>query len=86
MRGLSVFLTVALTSAFAVSAHAETRSLQIAARLNGPYHIAGEGHEIHVDVAVSVGLAQYAPGESLAQLFRRVDQSMYRHKDTATSG
>ncbi len=67
-------------------AHAETRSLQIAARLNGPYHIAGEGHEIHVDVAVSVGLAQYAPGESLAQLFRRVDQSMYRHKDTATSG
>jgi diguanylate cyclase (GGDEF)-like protein len=67
-------------------AHAETRSLQIAARLNGPYHIAGEGHEIHVDVAVSVGLAQYAPGESLAQLFRRVDQSMYRHKDAATSG
>jgi hypothetical protein len=32
-----------------------------------------------------VGLAQYAPGESLAQLFRRVDESMYRHKDTATS-
>ena len=27
MRGLSVFLTVALTSAFAVSAHAETRSV-----------------------------------------------------------
>jgi diguanylate cyclase (GGDEF)-like protein len=67
-------------------AHAETRSRQIAARLNGPYHIAGEGHEIQCDVAVSVGLAQYAPGESLAQLFRRVDQSMYSHKNAATPG
>jgi diguanylate cyclase (GGDEF)-like protein len=67
-------------------AHAETRSRQIATRLKGPYHITGEGHQIHVDVAVSVGLAQYALGESLAQLFRRVDESMYRNKDTATSG
>jgi diguanylate cyclase (GGDEF)-like protein len=67
-------------------AHAETRSRQIAARLNGPYHIIGEGHETQCDVAVTVGLAQYAPGESLGQLFRRVDQSMYRHKDAATSG
>ncbi|HTW63536.1 MAG TPA: GGDEF domain-containing protein [Bryobacteraceae bacterium] len=67
-------------------AHAETRSRQIAARLNGPYRIAGEGHEIRVDVAVSVGLAQYIPGESVINLFRRVDESMYRHKDTAPSG
>ncbi len=67
-------------------AHAETRSRQIAARLNGPYHITGEGHEIHVEIAISVGLAQYARGESLSQLFRRVDESMYRNKDAATSG
>jgi diguanylate cyclase (GGDEF)-like protein len=67
-------------------AHAETRSRQIAARLNGPYHITGGSHQIHVDVAVSVGLAQYAAGESLAQLFHRVDESMYRNKDTAASG
>jgi diguanylate cyclase (GGDEF)-like protein len=67
-------------------AHAETRSRQIAARLNGPYRITGEGHEIRVDIAVSVGLAQYTPGESLVHLFRRVDESMYRHKDTAPSG
>jgi len=66
-------------------AHAETRSRQIAERLNGPYHVRGEDHEIHVDVAVSVGLAQYEPGESLAQLFRRVDESMYRSKDAAAS-
>ncbi len=67
-------------------AHAETRSRQIANRLNGPYRISGEGHEIRIDLGVSVGLAQYAPGESLAHLFRRVDESMYRHKDTAASG
>jgi diguanylate cyclase (GGDEF)-like protein len=67
-------------------AHAEARSRQIAERLNGPYHITGESHEIHVVVAVSVGLAPYAPGESLAQLFCRVYESMYRRKDTATSG
>jgi diguanylate cyclase (GGDEF)-like protein len=67
-------------------AHAETRSRQIATRLNGPYRINGQGHEIHVNVAVSVGLAQYATGESLSELFRRVDESMYRHKDTAASG
>jgi diguanylate cyclase (GGDEF)-like protein len=67
-------------------AHAETRSRQIAARLNGPYRITGEGHEIHVDVSVSVGVAQHAPGESVSTLFRRVDESMYRHKDAAASG
>ena len=66
--------------------HAEMRSRQIAARLNGPYRITGEGHEIRVDVAVSVGLAQHEPGETLLHLFRRVDESMYRHKDVATSG
>ena len=65
---------------------AQTRSRQIAARLNGPYRISGEGHEVRVDIAVSVGLAQYEAGESLAHLFRRVDASMYRHKDTAASG
>jgi diguanylate cyclase (GGDEF)-like protein len=66
--------------------YAETRSRQIAARLNGAYRVSGDGHEIRVDIAVSVGLAQHAPGESLDRLFRRVDESMYRHKDSATSG
>jgi diguanylate cyclase (GGDEF)-like protein len=67
-------------------AFAETRSRQIAARLNGPYRITGDGHEIRVDVAVSVGWAQFTPGESLTHLFRRVDESMYRQKNTAASG
>jgi diguanylate cyclase (GGDEF)-like protein len=59
---------------------AESRSRQIADRLNGPYQIVGPGREFRVDIAVTVGLVQYCPGESPEQLFRRVDESMYRQK------
>jgi len=59
---------------------AESRSRQIADRLNGPYRIMGPGRETRVDVAVTVGLVQYCAGESPEQLFRRVDESMYRQK------
>ncbi len=62
---------------------AESRSRQIAERLNGPYQIMGEGREIRVDIAVTVGLAQYCAGESPEQLFRRVDASMYRQKHSS---
>ena len=40
----------------------------------------GTGRELRVDVAVTVGLVQYCAGESPEQLFRRVDESMYRQK------
>jgi diguanylate cyclase (GGDEF)-like protein len=59
---------------------AETRAHQIAERLNGPYHILGFGRDMRVDVTVTVGRAQYCAGESPEQLFRRVDESMYRQK------
>jgi diguanylate cyclase (GGDEF)-like protein len=59
---------------------AETRARQIAERLNGPYHILGLGRDVRVDVTVTVGRAQYCAGESPEQLFRRVDESMYRQK------
>ena len=59
---------------------AESRALQIAERLNGHYQIAGPAGELRVDVAVTVGLVQYCSGESPEQLFRRVDESMYRQK------
>jgi len=65
---------------------AEARARQIAQWLNGPYRISADGHEIRVEVAVSVGFAQYQPGESAEQLFRRVDEQMYQHKPKATSG
>jgi len=63
---------------------AESRSRQIAGRLNGPYRITGVEREIRVDVAVTVGLAQYCAGESPEQLFRRVDESMYRQKHASS--
>jgi len=59
---------------------AESRSHQIAERLNGPYQIRGPGPEILADVTVTVGLAQYCAGESPEQLLGRVDESMYRRK------
>jgi diguanylate cyclase (GGDEF)-like protein len=62
---------------------AEFRSRQIAERLNGPYQIGGAAGEHRVDVAVTVGLAQYCAGESAKQLFRRVDESMYRKKHSS---
>ncbi len=62
---------------------AESRSRQIAERLNGLYRIIGSGREIRVDIAVTVGLAQYCAGESPEQLFRRVDESMYRKKHSS---
>jgi diguanylate cyclase (GGDEF)-like protein len=65
---------------------AESRSRQIAERLNGPYHILGPGREIRVEVAVTVGLAQYCAGESPEQLLGRVDESMYRHKHSSPAG
>jgi diguanylate cyclase (GGDEF)-like protein len=65
---------------------AESRSHQIAERLNGPYQIRGDGCEVRVDVAITVGLAQYCAGESPEQLFRRVDESMYRGKHSSPAG
>jgi diguanylate cyclase (GGDEF)-like protein len=59
---------------------AESRARQIAGRLNGPYHIAGTGGALRVDVTVTVGFVQYCTGESPEQLFRRVDEAMYRQK------
>ena len=64
---------------------AESRARQIAVRLNGSYHVVGPGREIRVDVTVTVGRAQYCPGESPEQLFRRVDESMYSEKQSSPS-
>ncbi|MGP0074577.1 MAG: diguanylate cyclase domain-containing protein [Bryobacteraceae bacterium] len=63
---------------------AESRSRQIAGRLNGPYQIFGPAGERRVDITVTVGLVQYCAGESPEQLFRRVDEAMYRQKHLAS--
>lgn len=61
---------------------AESRCRQIAKRLDGPYHVVGPGREARVEIAVTVGLAQYCTGESPEQLLGRVDESMYRQKQS----
>jgi diguanylate cyclase (GGDEF)-like protein len=65
---------------------AETRARQIAQRLNGAYHIRGPERELQVDITATVGLVQYCNGESPAQLFRRVDEAMYRQKQSSPAG
>lgn len=59
---------------------AEGRARQIAEHLQGFYRIVVAGREVRVEVALTVGLVQYCPGESPEQLFRRVDDAMYRQK------
>jgi diguanylate cyclase (GGDEF)-like protein len=65
---------------------AESRARQIAERLKGPYHIVVAGCEIQLDTAVTVGLVQHCAGESPEQIFRRVDEAMYRQKRAALDG
>jgi diguanylate cyclase (GGDEF)-like protein len=67
-------------------AHAETRARQISQWINGPYRVTADGREIRVDLGVSVGCAQYVPGETPEQLFLRVDESMYRQKHKGAAG
>jgi diguanylate cyclase (GGDEF)-like protein len=62
------------------------RSQQIAQWVNRPYTVSVEGQELIVEVHVSVGIAEYLPGETSEQLFRRVDESMYRHKHGQAAG
>ena len=61
--------------------HAVTRSGQIGQWLNGVYRVRVEGAEMLVDVAVSIGVAAYNAGETSEQLFERVDESLYKHKN-----
>ncbi len=63
---------------------AEARAHQISERLNGSYHVSADGREIRVALGVTVGLAEYSPGESQDQLFLRVDESMYHRKRSAS--
>lgn len=62
------------------------RSRQIADWLNGRYNVAVDQREIMVNMSVSVGIAERVAGESWSQMFQRVDESMYRHKNAPPAG
>jgi len=62
------------------------RSEQIANWVNRPYSVSVDGNEVTVEVHVSVGIAEHFAGETPEQLFQRVDESMYRHKNGQSLG
>ena len=65
---------------------AQSRSREIARCLNDHYQVLIDGHSVTVDVDVSVGVADYIPGEGTEHLFHRVDESMYRQKNSPPTG
>jgi diguanylate cyclase (GGDEF)-like protein len=60
--------------------NAVARAQEIAQWLSGPYHVTVEGQQLDVEVGVSVGIAERVAGETPAQLFHRVDASLYSKK------
>ena len=65
---------------------AAARSQQIAESVNCPYTVSVDGSQVSVEVHVSVGIAEYTPGETAEHLFHRVDASMYRRKNKPSGG
>ena len=56
------------------------RARQIASKLDARHAIPHQGREIRVSLTAESGIAQHRPGESVSQLFERVDQLMYAAK------
>ena len=59
---------------------ATSRATGISKWLSGAYRLTVHGQEQRIDVSVSFGVAQRAPGETPEQLFHRVDGSLYIEK------
>lgn len=62
------------------SGDARVRTRQIADRLGGRYTVKCAGRELVIDVGVSAGAAEYAPGEVAEELFARADALLYKCK------
>lgn len=59
---------------------AQARAEEIAELLGGKYELSLDGRAMHVEIGVSVGVAEHVRGESSEQLFHRADQAMYQQK------
>jgi len=59
---------------------ARRRGLILAEKAGGWYDLAFNGKALRVDVRTSFGAAEYLPGETIEQLFTRVDDCLYRDK------
>jgi diguanylate cyclase (GGDEF)-like protein len=51
----------------------------------GHYNVQGKSGAIRLTVDASIGLAEYAPGESMKSLLARADGAMYEHKAVSRS-
>lgn len=65
--------------------NAVARSRQITQLLSGPYRVTVEGRDKRIDIRISCGVAERVAGETPEQLFRRVDDSLYRQKSGQTA-
>lgn len=59
---------------------AQQKASEVSQRVNGWYTVASPDGHLHVYVRASVGVAGYRPGESLEQLYARVDELLYADK------
>jgi diguanylate cyclase (GGDEF)-like protein len=60
--------------------NAQARAEEIAGLLCGPYKVALQGHQIDVNIGVSVGVVERIAGETAEQVFQRADAAMYKQK------
>lgn len=59
---------------------AMTRSRMLEQTLGGDYCIRVDGNQLRIRLTLSIGIAEYRPGETVDQLMARADQSLYTHK------
>ncbi|MGC4048442.1 MAG: GGDEF domain-containing protein [Paludibaculum sp.] len=61
-------------------ADAMSRSKALEQNLAGDYRIQVGGNDLRIRLTLSIGIAEYRPGETVDQLLARADQSLYTHK------
>ena len=64
---------------------AQRKSVEIRERVSGWYSVTAAGRPLRVLVRVSVGVAEYQPGETLEELYNRADQELYAQKALRTA-
>ncbi len=68
-----IVLPCAITDAMA-------RARVLQQNLSGDYSIRVNGKPLRIQLSLSIGIAEYRPGESADQLMTRADESLYTQK------
>lgn len=67
-------------------AEAEGQMARVSKWVCGNYAVGGSGVQTRLHVGVSIGVAEYVPGESMKDLLERADREMYRSKEARRTG